>query len=413
MFHSPHNIICTRSLAEVPAAIEQIDTAVAAGHYVAGWVAYECGAAFEPRIYNVQKYQASEPLVWMLVTSCCERLTTDETHSWLEQMATVSVKGEMGQGEIKLSEPRVSAAAYRRSIAKIKNYIDAGDIYQANYTFPYECTLEGSFIKAYLNLRARQPVKYGALINTGSDTIMSFSPELFVCRDADGLAAKPMKGTAARGVTAEQDDVAVTTLSQDEKSRAENLMIVDLIRNDLSRIAAKGSVTVTDMFAVETLPTLHQMTSGVTATVNDTLVPSQLVKALFPCGSVTGAPKIRAMEIIAELETGPRGVYCGAIGHFSPATETESLNWSLNVPIRTVVLDAKGQGRLSVGSGIVADSRIDDEYDECVLKAAFAMPASGRPDENSGGKLEAGFHLIETMGFRQAISSRKTGMFRG
>ena len=400
LFHSPHSIICARSLADVPAAIEQIDAAVAAGDYVAGWVAYECGAAFEPCIHTVQKHQASEPLVWMMVTKCRETVTPDDVQHWLHQMASFPATGD-----IKLSQPSVSAAAYGQSAAKIKNYIDAGDIYQANYTFPYSCTLEGSPIRAYLNLRARQPVEYGALINTGSDIVMSFSPELFVSRDGGGIAAKPMKGTAARGASAEQDNAAITTLSRDEKSRAENLMIVDLIRNDLSRIAAKGSVAVTDMFTVETLPTLHQMTSGVTATVLDGLVPSQLLKALFPCGSVTGAPKIRAMEIIAELETGPRGVYCGAIGHFSPATEAESLKWSLSVPIRTVVLDANGEGRLSVGSGIVADSDIGDEYGECILKAAFAARANGSPDENPDEcpdecpdeKLEADFHLIETM----------------
>ncbi len=402
LFHSPHSIICARSLADVPAAIDQIDAAVAAGAFVAGWVAYECGAVFEPRIHTVQKHQASEPLVWMLVTNCCERLSPTEAQNWLYQMAGTPTEGEMGQdetgeGEINLSEPTVSATAYRRSAAKIKNYIDAGDIYQANYTFPYDCTLEGSPLRAYQNLRARQPVEYGALINTGSDIIMSFSPELFVSRDAGSLKAKPMKGTAARGASAEQDTIAITALSRDEKSRAENLMIVDLIRNDLSRVAAKGSVAVTDMFTVESLPTLHQMTSGVTAAADDNLTPSRLLKALFPCGSVTGAPKIRAMEIIAELETGPRGVYCGAIGHFSPATETEPLNWSLNVPIRTVILDAKGQGRLSVGSGIVADSDIDDEYGECILKATFAARSIETPDENPDEKLEAGFHLIETM----------------
>ena len=393
LFHSPHDIICARSLADVPFAIEQVDAAVAAGAFVAGWMAYECGAVFEPRIRAVQKHQANEPLVWMLVTHCCEKLSSAEAQNWLDQMAGNPIEGEKGQGEIKLSEPTVSATAYGRSAERIKNYIDAGDIYQANFTFPYECTLEGSPIRAYQNLRARQPVEFGALINTGSEIIMSFSPELFVSRDAGSLKAKPMKGTAARAISAEEDNCAIAALSRDEKSRAENLMIVDLIRNDLSRVAAKGSVAVTDMFTVETLPTLHQMTSGVTATAGDNLAPSRLLEALFPCGSVTGAPKIRAMEIIAELETGPRGVYCGAIGHFSPATETHLLNWSLNVPIRTVVLDSKGRGRLSVGSGIVADSNIDEEYAECILKAAFAVPLTENPDE----KLEADFCLIETM----------------
>ena len=395
LFHSPDRIICARSVGEVATALAQIDTAVASGAYVAGWMAYECGSAFEPRIHAVQSRHADEPLIWMLVTRCRELLSPSAVHNWLQKI-TGNSKGS-AQGAIKLSEPSVSITAYRRAVTKIKNLIDAGDIYQANFTFPYDCVLEGSSARAYQNLRARQPVEYSAFINTGSNTIMSFSPELFFRRTGNHIQARPMKGTSARCASAEEDMANAIALSEDEKSRAENLMIVDLIRNDLSRVALNGSVSVTDMFTVQSLPTLHQMTSGVEASVDNGLNPSELLKALFPCGSVTGAPKVRAMEIIAELETGPRGVYCGAIGHFSPASDNVPANWSLNVPIRTVVLDANGKGRLAVGSGIVADSDIDDEYAECLLKAAFAVQADSNAEEIADEKLKQSFHLIETM----------------
>ncbi len=402
LFHSPERIICARAVSEVSAALAEIDAAVAAGLYVAGWTAYECAGAFEPRLRAVKSVQAGqsnfagEPLIWMMATKHRVDLQPAHAQKWLQEMTNEiegAKQGPIRHGAIKLSKPSVSLAAYRRVAAKIKSYIDAGDIYQANYTFRYECVLEGSAVQAYLNLRQRQPVEYGAFINTGNETIMSFSPELFFRRSGSQIQARPMKGTAARSVSVNEDKAVALALSRDEKSRAENLMIVDLIRNDLSRVAAGGTVTVTDMYTVETFPTLHQMTSGVEAAVDDGLLPSVLLEALFPCGSVTGAPKIRAMEIIAELEAGPRGVYCGAIGHFSPAGHDVPADWCLNVPIRTVVLDAAGAGRLAVGSGIVADSKIDDEYAECLLKAAFAAPIGDSTEETHAD----GFYLIETM----------------
>jgi len=384
LFHSPDKIICAHSLDNVPAALEKIDAAVEAGFHIAGYIAYECAAALESRLLAAQMPVPDEPYVWMMVTKHRELLTEAEVDIWLERS-----RAKSAGGCVRLQQPKIAKSAYDRSAARIKEYIEAGDIYQANYTFPYDCVLEGSASQAYSKLRARQPVDYGAFIETGNHTILSFSPELFVRRVGNRVSARPMKGTAARLEEPSQDAAVTAALAADEKSRAENLMIVDLIRNDLSRIAVKGSVSVTDMFTVETYPTVHQMTSGVEASVGEGLSPSQLLQSLFPCGSVTGAPKIRAMEIIAELEQHPRGVYCGAIGHFSPAVGDEPVNWALNVPIRTMVLNAAGLGRLAVGSGIVADSTIDDEYGECVLKAEFASRINESPDP--------GFQLIETM----------------
>lgn len=391
LFHSPERIICARTFEEARLAFDDIDAAVTEGFYVAGWVAYECAALFELRIQNVIKSLPKEPLVWMMVTRSRDTLDADAVKRLLDSAENAE------PGRMSFAHKQAHKDAYLKNIASIKDYIDAGDVYQVNYTFPISCCYGGSLLSVYKSLRSAQPVAYGAYINTGQETIMSLSPELFIKRSGDILEAKPMKGTAARDADTRKDKQAAEQLVADTKSQAENLMIVDLIRNDLSRIAKIGTVTVDDLFAVETFPSLHQMTSTVHAQCNDTMTPSALFAALFPCGSVTGAPKIRAMEIIAELEQGARGVYCGAVGHFSPASQREQVNWCFNVPIRTMVMnhdcgDALSSepnisGRLTVGSGVVADSNAQAEFQECLLKADFADAVA----------MQAPFQLIETM----------------
>lgn len=385
LFHSPERIVCARSLDEVPLALIQIDHAIANGFHAAGWIAYECAAAFEARIAAVMHDMPDEPLVWMLITRHRAVLDGEQVDNWLAGAS------EAGPCLLQFEPPGAALAEYDHLVQKIKDYIFAGDIYQANFTFPRRCQTVGSPINIYRQLRTEQPVEYGALIETGEQTVLSLSPELFVRREGDSLTARPMKGTAARRPNMVEDREAAIALSADPKSKAENLMIVDLIRNDLSRIAKPGSVSVSDLFTIETFPTLHQMTSGIEATCSPGLKPSQLLRALFPCGSITGAPKIRAMEILAALEQNARGIYCGAIGHFSPAGEAGPESWSLNVPIRTIVLNQYGQGRLAVGSGIVADSVIEAEYKECLLKARFAEQIS----------TDKPFYLIETMRLEQ------------
>lgn len=371
--------IVARAPGEVAGALERIDAAVAAGSFVAGYFAYECAAHFEPGLSPLPSH-AGEPLIWALVSDQPIRLSPEETSGLL-------AASQKGAGVLELGAPTLSKEVYCEKVGAVKDYILAGDIYQANFTFPIECRLLGDPLHVYQSLRARQPVPFGALVNTGQGHVMSFSPELFVKRSGDELHARPMKGTAPRGLSECEDRREVEHLKSDEKSRAENLMIVDLLRNDLSRVAEPGSVKVDDLFTVETYPTLHQMTSGVSARCDEGMQPSDLLAALFPCGSVTGAPKVRAMEIIKELELAPRGAYCGAIGFFGPGSADGGRNWSLNVPIRTMIFDAQGAGRFSVGSGIVADSEIVAEYNECLLKAEFA----------SGNKPESAFYLIETM----------------
>ncbi len=382
LFRNPERVVIAKTLADVPGALLQIDAAVAAGFHVAGWVSYECAAAFEPKIANVTNRFSTEPLIWMLVTHSCLEMFGDEVDDWLQDPAARTTGPDLT-----LNSHGQSFAGYQKNVARIKDYIAAGDIYQANYTFPRSCQANSDIVSLYNALRTEQPVEYGALIQTGDTSVLSLSPELFVRRRGNQIAARPMKGTAARHTNIVEDRAAAISLSADAKSRAENLMIVDLIRNDLSRIAIPGSVSVDDLFTIESYPTLHQMTSGITAECDQSLKPSELLKALFPCGSVTGAPKIRAMEVIAELEQNPRGIYCGAIGHFSPAGAGSEIDWSFNVPIRTLVFDKHGAGRLGIGSGIVHDSAIDDEYAESLLKSGFAERVANN----------TGFALIETM----------------
>ncbi|GHF16941.1 aminodeoxychorismate synthase, component I [Kordiimonas sediminis] len=400
LFHDPEYIITANTLDEVPDALKRIDAAYSDGLHVAGWISYEVAASFEEKLARLYCGKAPEPLIWMMATRHMARLSPHDT---LEHLDAASI-GTQRRATLKAGPPDTDKNSYLSAIGKLKDYILSGDIYQVNYTYPVPLTLSGDVLALYGQLRTAQPVPYGAFIDTGpvdADNpaeqyqILSLSPELFLSRRGNQLTCKPMKGTAPRGNTPTSDADTVASLRTDEKSKAENLMIVDLIRNDLSKMARPGSVTTTDLFSVETYPTLHQMTSTVTADAEESLLPSDVIKAMFPCGSVTGAPKIRAMEIISELEDTPRGIYCGAIGHFSPPKltaggESPGPDWTLNVPIRTVVLDHFGQGRISIGSGIVADSDAESEYAECNLKARF-LEEKGR-----------NFHLIETLKYNPA-----------
>lgn len=280
--------------------------------------------------------------------------------------------------------PNMEENRYCQAIKTILEYIAAGDTYQVNYTFKFSFDFEGSATDFYTDLRRSQPVPYGSCIKDKDHYILSFSPELFFRADQKRIFAKPMKGTMKRGRTVEEDSGYMQRLHNDEKNRSENVMIVDLLRNDLSRLVEAtggGFVNVTSLFDVERYQSVFQMTSSIVADrlLESRVSPEQMLRALFPCGSVTGAPKIRTMEIIDELEEQPRGVYTGAIGYFSPAGKAV-----FNVPIRTVVLNGS-KGEMGIGSGIVADSSPEDEWQECLLKARFLT--NPLPE----------FELIETM----------------
>jgi para-aminobenzoate synthetase/4-amino-4-deoxychorismate lyase len=253
---------------------------------------------------------------------------------------------------------------YTSAVESIRGHIGDGSVYQANLTVPLTFRTEASPTSLYARLRRSQPSPYAALVRGGGRRLVSLSPELFFRIESRTILARPMKGTAPRNT----DGAA---LAADPKNRAENLMIVDLLRNDLSRVSVPGSVRVPALFQLEAYPTVWQMTSTIQATLTPQARLSDAFQALFPCGSVTGAPKIRAMEIIREEESGPRGVYCGAIGYAGPDGSA-----AFSVPIRTIELAQAGtewNGSLGLGSGIVWDSRAEDEYEECLLKGRFLV----------------------------------------
>ena len=295
-------------------------------------------------------------------------------------------------------EPSVDQTSFTQAIEQIHEAIRAGETYQVNHTYRLHGQAYGTPLDLYRRLRARQPVVYGALIalpDCGKDGeaveyVLSCSPELFLRHDAGLLTARPMKGTATRVATPEGDSETARHLSIDIKNRAENLMIVDLLRNDLGRVAEVGSVKVPDLFTIEHYPTLFQMTSTVQARLKHGVGLAELLRAVFPCGSITGAPKHHTMELIAELETTPRGLYCGAIGWLdAPREGARCGDFCLSVAIRTITLGPEQRGlrsaRLGVGAGIVLDSRAADEFDECRLKARFLT------------SVDPGFELFETM----------------
>ena len=374
-------IVRADGAAEVPTALARLEAAAARGLHAAGFFAYELGYVLEPHLAHLMPANRTVPLLWFGLFPAPRTLTSAQVEAWLaaQPQDTPTLHGISHSWD---------GPAYERRFAKAADYIRAGDIYQMNLTLRARFQLEGSPVALYRELRQKQRVAYGGIIETGDLTILSASPELFIEQSGRNVTTRPMKGTSPRGLTEEADAQARRILATDAKQRAENLMIVDLMRNDLGRIADIGSVHVTDLFTVETFKTLHQMTSGVRATLIEGTSLAHLLEAIFPPGSITGAPKIRAMEIIAELEDSPRGVYCGAIGRISP--DGHSL---FNVAIRTPVFTPDGRGEMGIGSGVVADSEGAREYAECLLKMKFLTDKVRR------------FELIETMLFDPALGT--------
>ena len=374
LFSTPHQIVSSRTLDEVPGAFLALDEAVRDGLYAAGYVSYEAGYAFE-KIGQVEPGYL--PLVWFGLYDEPLVLSQEETNRLLERADDpFSVTG----GRFGLGRGR-----YREKIEAIKAHIHEGDVYQINFTAPYTFRFSGSPLSLYRALRRRQRVAYGAWICLDPAThILSLSPELFFRRAGDLITTRPMKGTIPRGRTRAEDEENRRTLTEDAKSRAENLMIVDLLRNDLSRCCKPDTVRVPRLFESEVYDTLIQMTSTVEGQLRKDVTYAEIFRDLFPCGSVTGAPKIRAMQLIREIEETPRGVYCGAVGFVAPNRRAV-----FNVAIRTIVLQNE-RGVLGLGSGVVWDSEAEAEYDECLLKARFFTDLDAQDDLPP-------FALIETM----------------
>jgi len=356
---SPTAIVHAKEPDLVGPALHILENARRAGKHVAGYFSYELGYVLEPRLRPLLPAERDVPLLWFGIFDACEELAGEAANAALA--ARVEGRGYGGP----LSH-EWNSAAYEAQFARVHGLIEAGDIYQANLSFRSRFAIAGDPMALYLALRKRSRAAHGAFIDDGTRHILSLSPELFFAVSRDGeIVAKPMKGTAPRGGNPMDDMIARTRLQVSEKDRAENLMIVDLLRNDLGRVAGTGSVSVSDLYAIETYPTVHQMVSTVRARLKPDVTVGGLMRALFPCGSVTGTPKIRAMEIIRELEESPRGVYCGAIGHFAPDGSAE-----FNVAIRTLTI-GDGQGELGIGGAVVHDSEAASEYGECLLKARY------------------------------------------
>jgi para-aminobenzoate synthetase/4-amino-4-deoxychorismate lyase len=374
---------------ELVTALEEMDAARADGHYVVALFSYELGEALQ----GIHTYKASPlgavacrdsqawgtsdatndtgplsagtpPLLEAFAFSQCERLSNEQVIEWLQTRTNAMPEHERTAGLLD-TRGSLSEDDYARDIAAIQAYITKGDTYQVNHTFQLRAQSFGHPLALYARLRARQPVRYGAFIETPERQVLCFSPELFIKNEEGLLTAKPMKGTLGR-LHAKAED-----LSSNEKDRAENVMITDLIRNDLGRICETGSIKVPALFDVEEVGEVYQMTSTINGRLKPGLSLHDILRASFPCGSVTGAPKKRTMEIIAQLEPHARGLYCGSIGLFEP-----NGNFQLNVVIRTLEVNAQRDVTIGIGSGITIDSHASNEWQECAVKAGFVTGLS-------------------------------------
>ena len=384
LFTDPVTILTAGSAAEVPALLAGLDAAAARGLHAAGFLSYEAGKGLEPAWRGgVDAATGVAPLGWFGLFASVLRIDADRVADLLPDPASAWV------GPVK---PRIARADYVAAVEDVLAFIRAGDIYQANLTFRADVPVAGDPLAVYARLRRTARAGYGGFIWTGEQAIASLSPELFFALRGRQVVARPMKGTAARQADPAGDAAAARALAEDPKQRAENLMIVDLIRNDLSRVAEPGSVAVPDLFRVESFPTIHQLVSDVGARLPVGTGAVDVLRAAFPCGSITGAPKVRAMEIIDALEGEARGLYTGSIGFVGADGDA-----AFNVAIRTLVFppsaaqgglqDTPSCATLGLGSGIVADSVPGEEWRECLAKGEF-VDAAGES-----------FDLIETMFF--------------
>ncbi|WP_419826529.1 aminodeoxychorismate synthase component I [Sphingomonas sp.] len=365
LYRDPVETIVAHAQSGVAACLDRLRERGAL--HAAGYVAYDAGALAEAP----GDVASGAPLLWFGLF---------DRH---EEIAPADVPGLLPDPDgawCSAPRPAITRDAYVAAFDRVKAHIAAGDIYQANLTFQAGLRVAGDPLALYARLRARAAAGWGGIVHDGTRLILSFSPELFFRLDGEVLTARPMKGTARRLSDARADALAAEGLAADEKQRAENLMIVDLLRNDLSRVAAPASVAVPALFEVESYPTVHQMTSTVSARLAEGADAVSVLEACFPCGSITGAPKLKAMAVAADVEAGSRGLYTGAIGRVDAGGDS-----AFDVAIRTLVLEGEGRATIGLGSGIVADSNGAAEWRECLDKAAFLRCP--------------GFDLIETMRF--------------
>jgi len=388
LFEDPREVFVARRPEDVLPVIEAAEAArVRTRGTLAGYIAYEAGLALEPRLAPLAagRSGAGGPLVWFGLFGDATAIPAAEVAQWLAERAGA------GPASIGPLEPQISTGGYLAAFETLQEAIRAGDIYQANLTMPLAGPARGDPVALYAAMRPASNAGYGGLVFDGAHWLLSFSPELFFSLKGREAKCKPMKGTRPRGRSETEDRALAEELAGSVKDKAENLMIVDLLRNDLSRVAEPGSVRVDAPFAVETYPTLHTMTTTVRARLREGQGAVDMLRALFPCGSITGAPKIRAMELIDAVERDARGPYCGAIGRIDGPGKGGGGDAAFNVAIRTIRLTPGENERhhavLGVGGAIVADSEGMAEWRECLVKGGFARGAAG------------GFDLIETMRF--------------
>lgn len=383
LLRDPVEILTAHTLAEIPGLLHRLEQSTDQGFHAAGYFTYEAGFVFEPTALLPGYPLAPGPLLLAWFGLYSDPLVFDHRTGrfnaptpWLDLSPSEPAASFFPPTEPVLG---INLAEYVTKIEQIKRLIESGDTYQVNFTSSVTIPLPSDTAALFAHLMRSQPVEFGAFLNLGHAQVLSASPELFFRRHGDDIAMRPMKGTAPRGLDLREDHAHAVMLAADAKNRSENLMIVDLLRNDLGRVCRHGTVDVTDMFQVETYPTVLQMTSTIHGKLRPEITVYDLFRSLFPSGSITGAPKIRSMQIIRSLEQRPRGIYTGAIGLLSPGRRAV-----FSVAIRTLVIEGERAG-MGVGSGIVYDSNPVSEFEECRTKAAF-LSRSSEP-----------FDLIETL----------------
>ena len=370
LYRDPVERIMAREVGEIGPALERVREGLKAGKHAAGYIAYEAGHAFDPKLAASAR-RGDGPL---LSFGLFDRFVTPDLGTLLP-CADGAYVG--------VPRPRIAQDDYERAVAEVRDHLFAGDFYQANLTFGCDVAVNGSPPAVYARLRRSARVGWGGVLIDEDRALISLSPEQFFTIRDGTMEARPMKGTARRRADPMADAAEAEALADDEKQRAENLMIVDLMRNDLARVSVPGSVEVPELFAVETYPTVHQMVSRITSRLREGHDAIDVLRTIFPCGSVTGAPKVAAIEALTRLEPEPRGAYTGSMGWIEPGGDS-----AFNVMIRTLEWrHGSIRARLGLGSGLVVDSVPRDEWAECLLKGDFVS----REAQN--------FDLIETMRF--------------
>ena len=363
LFSDPVEIICCDRLDEIKNCFEKMEDAISNGFYLAGFLSYEAGYAFEESLWENKSYDFPV-LQFGVYTSPLSPPKADSFPSPSSMERGAESRFRSGRGGVRSN---TSYDAYSQNINAIKSYIEAGDTYQITYCLKYKFDYDGDPYSLYCKLKKEQPIPYPAFIKTKDFSILSLSPEMFIKKKKEKIITKPMKGTWMRGKTLWDDIWAKRRLCLDPKNRAENVMIADLLRNDLSKISEPGTVLTPKLFEVARYKTLCQMTSTVCGKIDPNTRLYDIFKALHPSGSVTGAPKIISMKIIKELEKEERKIYTGAIGYITPQRDL-----FFNIPIRTILLK-DNNGEMGVGGGVVWDSTPEGEWEECHIKAGFLV----------------------------------------